>query len=321
MFKYFSRTSTSFLKRLSILLASALLVSLSTSIAIAGFIVYSPGDGVTNRFKTSVTTMGATNTSRIDAVVMRVLQRGKDLNKDAYTVYITNVANGIMGLIEKPLYKDSTEVRTIAQYIVWELESTQNKLAASNGFFDELMRIIEGASSTGSTVSVVGSGSTTQAVVGTAATNAVPAGSCYIDFNFFGAKNLRTSFGPGSTVADSEYWMLSNNAKKVGSNYYYLDTPFKSNGWWDKTTSVQTYFVTCTNGVLTGSSPDGSGQSIITAVAPASTISASESIAALATIKLNKDSLNAIGDTVVISWTVPNTNIPCNIYQSYMPAG
>ena len=154
MFKYFSKTSIPLLRRLSILIASVLLVSLTSGIALAGFIVYSPNDGVTNRFKTSVTTMGTTYTSRVDAVIVRVLQRGKDLSKDAYSMYIANVANGIMGLIEKPLYKNNAEVRTTAQYIVWELESTQNKLAANDGFFDELMRIIEGASSTVSTVSM-----------------------------------------------------------------------------------------------------------------------------------------------------------------------
>ena len=87
--------------------------------------------------------MGLGYTSRVDAIVSRILQRGRDLNKDAYGVYLTNVSNGILGLIEKPAYKGNSDVRTISKYIVWELENTHNKLSTNEGFFDELLRIID----------------------------------------------------------------------------------------------------------------------------------------------------------------------------------
>ena len=97
----------------------------------------------------------------------------------------------------------------------------------------------------------------------------IPTGSCYIDFTSFAAKNLYTAFGPGSSGTDSDSWLQLNNAKKVGSNYYYLDRPANSNTWWDKTSRAISYMVTCSNGVLTGLNSDGSGQAVITATPPA----------------------------------------------------
>ena len=39
--------------------------------------------------------------------------------------------------------------------------------------------------------------------------NAVPAGSCYIDFPFYSAKNLYTAFGPAAQN-DSDSWLKAN---------------------------------------------------------------------------------------------------------------
>jgi hypothetical protein len=148
---------------------------------------------------------------RIDAVVLRILSKGKDLQASVYPTYISNVSRGVAALGAKPEYSSNAEITSIIKYITYELNVISANLSSNDSFFEELVRIIDSPTSgTGATVGGAGTGATT-VVAG-----AIPAGYCYYDEGAYRARGLKMTV----TSADSETWITANNMKLIGGKLY-----------------------------------------------------------------------------------------------------
>ncbi len=103
--------------------------------------------------------MRAEYISRVDGVILRILEKGKDLQSSAYPTYINNVSKGITLLRAKPEYANNAEIVNIAKYISFELDGVSRSLVSNDSFFNELMQVIEetGGNNLGlSSVSTIG---------------------------------------------------------------------------------------------------------------------------------------------------------------------
>lgn len=82
---------------------------------------------------------------RIDKVVAGILARGKDLPQDRYIVYLSSISSGIKTLVQKPAYQNNAEVRNIADYISYEIDTVKNGLSNGDTFMDDLPDLIDQA--------------------------------------------------------------------------------------------------------------------------------------------------------------------------------
>lgn len=131
-----------------------------------------------NPYRASFTTEYA---ARIDKVVANILARGKDLSQDRYIVYLSSISEGIKTLVQKPAYQNNSEIRNIADYISYEIDTVKNGLSKGDTFMGDLSVLIDKTLSasnenvktpTGSTNTTAGS---TNAATNTTNTTTSPA--------------------------------------------------------------------------------------------------------------------------------------------------
>lgn len=87
-------------------------------------------------------------TARIDRLVQSILARGKDLQKDAYVAYLSNISDAMTKLAAQEKYRNKQEVQEIVGYLNFEISKIRSELVDGTTFMEDLVAVINASAPT-----------------------------------------------------------------------------------------------------------------------------------------------------------------------------
>ncbi len=201
--------------------------------------------------------------NRVDGVINRILQRGKNLSETQYINYLTNLSEGIKLLAKKPAYSSNAEVQNITSYIDYELTYIRTSLSTGEMFMEDFVRLLDSAM-----VESTSTGTTTSSTGTTVSVNPNLVGACKVDFDLFARNGLRE--GSGLSMSTPTYVMNEVLLAFVhDGEIYWKSAPGRSHGLRSIATGAEVAFLGCVDRVLTvdfisAGSPFSQGQILST---------------------------------------------------------
>lgn len=111
--------------------------------------MWQPSVGNPNRAKVS------SYSTRLDAIIVRILARGSALTATGFKAYIANLSDGIVAIGAKPEYADDQDIKNVVAYLTYELNDAKTSLSMGGAFFSDITNLVEG---TGGSTGVAGGG-------------------------------------------------------------------------------------------------------------------------------------------------------------------